>query len=130
MRTFSRLRQIGMKGTLLRYDNSTRALGVASSNKLGWIFQPFFVSALVHHGRLNGRSLWHPRPHPESEQREKDGTEQDGKSGKGHYIYIMYNSGVRSHDSLRKAKNRTLLQLSYFLDCKSVFPCFSLLRRL
>ena len=86
------------------------------------------MSALVHLDRLNGRSLWHPRPLSESEQREKDGTEQGGKAGNS-TIYIMCNSGVRLNDSLRKAKNRTLLQLSYFLDCKSVFPCFSILRR-
>ena len=72
----------------LRYDNSTRALEVASFNKLGLDFPTLFLCPFVwHHGRLNGRFLWHPRPLPESEQREKDGTEQAGKSGKEYYIY-------------------------------------------
>lgn len=56
-----------------------------------------------------------------------DRAEQGGKSGKGLYIYIMYDSCLRSMDLREKAKNRTLLLVSYFLDRKSVFPCFSLL---
>lgn len=58
-----------------------------------------------------------------------DRTEQGGKSGKEPYIYIMYDSYLCLMDSREKAKNRTLLFVSYFLDRKSVFPCFSLLRR-